>query len=97
MEKPNKEQARKMLDAAYSDSIGEIAQTEISDSEIGKIEIEIDEIGDDMFFLDANLCPDTYDLETDWATGPCVIGESGGGTTRTVVYINGLSSMGQKK
>ena len=83
----NLETAKKMLAAAYQDEDSSIAYEEIGVEELDKIESEVEHLGDDIYFLDTALDPDAYDLCTDWADSPCVIGESGGNPTRTVVYV----------
>jgi hypothetical protein len=59
----------------------------ISAQEIGKIEpYLLDEIQPDTFYLSTALDAASYDLETDWASGPCLIGPDDGGV-RAVIHV----------
>lgn len=53
-----------------------------------RCEENIEELGDDYFYMNEKLCAETYGLETDW-TAHCqmIIGPSGGDPERTIVYL----------
>lgn len=87
------ETAKKILERANGDAWADYDQAEISADEIGKISGFPDvcqNLGNDIFFVPQALDSGTgeygYDLETDWARGPCIIGPSDGGH-RTVVHL----------